>query len=130
MPRKTVQHIIVLKEKQERDKVLKVLEKEKGKVLHDSGERIIIVEVPEINKMEERLPSTIKPLKLKESNRIKSEISQLSQHELLFIDALILRSSEKFINEKKLRKPGSTKEEKKMLEGSDFLGDDMEMNDF
>lgn len=130
MPRKTVQHIIVLKDKQERDRVLKVLKKEKGKVLHDSNERIIIVEVPKINKMEEILPNTIKSLKLKENNRIKSEIPQLSQHELLFIDALKLRTSEKFINEKKLRIHGSTQEEKDMIRTPDFFGDDMEMKDF
>lgn len=131
MPTEMTKRTIVLKEKREKEEILKLLSESGGKVIHDSGERVLVIEVPKNNesKLKASLPNTSSLLRLTDHDNIKRNIIQPSPHELLFIDALKLRTSESFINEKRLRKPGSTPEEQKMLLESDFLGDDMSMND-
>lgn len=131
MPREVSKRTIVLKDKRERKKILKLLTESGGKILHDSGERVLVVEVPKDkkDKLETSLPSTSGLFKLADNKNIIKKITRPSEHEQLFIDALKLRTSEAFIKEKKLRKPGSTIEEKEMLMGSDFL-DDMDIDKF
>ena len=115
---------------EERENILKLLAESKGRVLHDSGERVLVIGVPKgkETKLKAVLPTTSSLLKLTDDKNIRRKVTRPSSHERLFIDALKLRTSKKFIDEKKLRKPGSTKEEKEMLKVSDFFGDDMEMN--
>ena len=104
--------------------MLKTLSKIGGKTLHDSGERVIIVEVPKTTRLQEVLPKTTKLLRLQDNAR--KAITKPTEHELLFIDALKLKYSEAFIKERKQRKPGSTPEEQAMLQESDFIEGDMD----
>ena len=131
MSQKVSKRTIVLKETKEREEILKALAESGGKILHDSGERVLVIEVPEDNKvkLEISLPRTSGLFKLADNKNIIKKITRPSEHEQLFIDALKLRTSETFINEKKLRKPGSTIEEKEMLMESDFL-DDIDIDKF
>ena len=124
MEKEKTKHTIVLKSKNDREKTLKALIERGGKVVHDSGERVLIVEVPKGTKLRQKLPATSKLLLLN-SNVIK-EISRPSEHERLFIDALKLRTSKAFIEEKKLRIPGSTPEEQEMMLESDFIEGDID----
>jgi hypothetical protein len=124
MSKEKTQHTIVLRDMKEREKVLKALSKCGGKPLHNSNERIIIVEVPETVKLRKELPKTAKLLRLQDN--IKKEISRPSEQELLFINSFKLKYSDAFIKEKKQRKSGSTPEEKAMLQESDFIEGDMD----
>lgn len=131
MPIETTEKTILLKETRDRENILKHLAESGGRVLHDSGERVLVIEVPMNNesKLKASLPTTSKLFRLTDSENVRNKIAQPSPHELLFIDALKLKTSESFINEKRMRKPGSTQEEKELLQESDFL-DDIGMDKF
>ncbi len=124
MANEKTMHTIVLKEKQDREKILKALKERGGKVVHDSGERVLIVEVPKRTRLRGALPRTAKLLRLRDN--VKRVITRPSEHELLFIDALKLKNSRAFINEKMRREPGSTPEEQEMLLESDFIEGDID----
>ncbi len=123
MVKEKIQHTIVLKNRQEKEQILKVLSERGGKILHDSGERVLIVEVPKRTRLKRALPRTSKLLRLREN--VKRVIIQPSERELLFIDAQKLKNSRAFIKEKKERVPGSTPEEQEMMLESDFIEGDI-----
>ena len=136
------QRTIVLERKQDRAKTLRAIAASGGKVLHDSGARILIVEIPADINIKETLEkgSSVKKTIIKgvEINGIliqKSEIKnldnifkkqkkRLTEQEHLFVNAMELRFSPEYIKERALRKPGSTPEEQLNFEGSEYLGDD------
>lgn len=123
MPNEITKKTIVLKSERDRETTLKAIAERGGRVVHDSGQRVLVIEVPKRTRLKDKLLPTTKIVKI--NGNVKRAISRPSKHETLFIDALKLRTSRKFINEKMQREPGSTPEEQKMFETSDFLGDDL-----
>jgi hypothetical protein len=109
---------LVLDAKKDREKVLKNLEDTGVKVVHDSGERVLEVELPEKNEtdIKKTLPNIAKLVV--SSSDVPRKLPKLSDNEKLYVDALKLRTSKAFIDERKRRKPGSTKEEKELFQAS------------
>lgn len=118
MTDKRVLRTIVLDTKEDRVKVLKSLEDSGVKVIHDSGERILEVALPEKREAEvgKILPS-IARLVAQDSDAPR-KLLKLSDNEKIYVEALKLRTSKAFIDERKRRKPGSTKEEKELFQAS------------
>jgi hypothetical protein len=123
MSKEKTQLTIVLKDKGEREAIRQALSERGGKILHDSGERVLIVEVPKRTRLKNALPKTSKLLRLRDN--VKRVITRPSIHELLFIDAMKLKNSRAYKLERMLREPGSTPEEKEMMIESDFIEGDI-----
>jgi hypothetical protein len=85
-----------------------------AKVRHDSGGRLIIIEIPE--EAEETLAKNIPTVQVVPiTEDMKVEIPDLNPDELLFLEALKKRYSKKFRDDKKKRKPGESPEEKQLF---------------
>lgn len=110
------QRTLVLDSSENRGVALQALRESGAKVLHDSGERVLVVEVPEEPLLRERLPGTSRLLELR--GDAKKELPRASDNELLFVEALQLRASPAFQEEKRRRAPGSTPQEQLLFQAS------------
>lgn len=101
----------------ERTKTLNALSLSDAKVSHDSGGRLIVIEVPEEAEQAliERLPGArLVPI----DSDVKNIMRDLDPTESLFLDALKIRTSKEYRDAKKQRKYGETPEEKKLFSAS------------
>jgi hypothetical protein len=100
-----------------RARVLNMLESSGAKVQHDSGGRLIVVEVSEGTEKDltERLTGVrLMPV----DSDVSDIIDDADSTEALFLEALKLRTSKRYRNAKKRRKVGETPEEKALVSGS------------
>ena len=98
----------------ERSKALNVISSLGAKVSHDSGGRLIVIEIPEKAEQDviKRLPGArLIPL----DSDITNLISNLDSTESLFLNALKIRTSKEYRDAKKKRKVGDTPEEKELI---------------
>ena len=88
-----------------------------AKIRHDSGGRLIIIEISkEVENAIEKSISGARVIPV--DSDMKDEISGLSSDELLFLSALKMRASKKYRSAKKSQKPGDSLEEQKLFSGS------------
>ena len=102
----------------DRSKVFTAMAAVGARVRHDSGGRLMVIEVPEgaERALAERLPGArLLPV----DADVKGEIADLDPTESLFLDALKLRTSDSFREAKRRRKYGETPEEQLLLTASD-----------
>lgn len=102
----------------ERNKALSAIASSGAKVRHDSGGRLIVIEVSvEAEKaLTERLAGVrLVPL----DSDVTDSIGDLEPTESLFLDALKIRTSKSYRDAKKRRKVGETPEEKELVSGPD-----------
>ncbi|MFX0185308.1 MAG: hypothetical protein ACFE95_19675 [Candidatus Hodarchaeota archaeon] len=100
-----------------RSKALKAISSSGAKVCHDSGGRLIVVEVRK--KTEKALIKLLPNARLVPiDSDIKDSIIDLDSTESLFLEALKIRTSKKYRTAKKTRKVGDTPEEKELISGS------------
>ncbi len=101
----------------DRTKALEAISASGAKVRHDSGGRLIIVEVPEeVEILKERLPQArLLPV----DADVRDKIANLDPTESLFLDALRIRTSEDYREAKRQRKYGDTPEEQELLSAPD-----------
>lgn len=101
----------------DRTKALEAISASGAKVRHDSGGRLIVVEVPEeAEVLRERLPEArLLPV----DADVRDEIANLDPTESLFLDALRIRTSEDYREAKRRRKYGDTPEEQELLSAPD-----------
>lgn len=110
-----------LRFKLDRRRELGALSAVRAKVCHDSGGRLIVVEVPEGAEKEllKRLPGArLAPV----DADVKDSIKDPDPTESLFLEALKIRTSKSYRDAKKKRKFGETPEEKKLTGGSCVRG--------
>ena len=109
----------LLESRMDRTKALNVAMTGHAKVVHDSGNRLLVIEATdsEIKAILKQLPDA-KIVSL--DSRFSRTIPDLSldENELIFVEALKIRTSAKFRKAKKLRKYGETPEEQKLTSGS------------
>lgn len=97
----------------DRSKTLTALTSMGGKVRHDSGGRLIIIETSK--KAEKELSKRMTGVRLVPlDSDVKDIISDLDPNEQLFLEALKIRNSKSFRDAKKKRKFGETAEEKEL----------------
>ena len=100
-----------------RTRVINTLSAMGVKVRHDSGSRLIIIDVPK-----EKEAAVIKDIPgarlIPIEQDMKDELKDLNPDELLFLGAIKKRVSKKYRDDKKNRKPGDSPEEKLLLSGS------------
>jgi hypothetical protein len=102
----------------DRAKALNAILASGAKIRHDSGGRLIIVEVTK--EAEKSLAKDLPEMRLvSASTDVRDSITNLDATESLFLDALKIRSSKKFQDAKKKRKFGETPEEKQLLSAPD-----------
>lgn len=109
----------LLESKMDRTRALNAAKTGRTKVVHDNGNRLMVIEASdsEIKTILKQLPDA-KVVSL--NSRFSQTISDLhlDENEMIFVDALKIRTSAKFIRAKKLRKYGDTPEEQKLTNGS------------
>lgn len=101
----------------DRRKALKAISLSGAKVRHDSGGRLIVIELPEKAEktLTERLPNArLVPVDFD----VRDSIADLDSTESLFLEALKIRTSKSYRDAKKRRKVGETPEEKELMTGS------------
>ena len=101
----------------ERTRTLKSISLSGAKVRHDSGGRLIVIEltVESRKKLKKLLPG-IQILSV--NSEVKDLISKLDPTEKLFLRALKIRNSKSYRNSKKRRKYGESPEEKELFSAS------------
>lgn len=102
----------------ERKKILTALAAEGAKVSHDSGGRLLLVELPgrSASALARRLPDArLVPL---DDAGIGEAVGDLDPTEALFIEALRIRASAKYRATKRRRKVGDTPEEQRLVSGA------------
>jgi hypothetical protein len=103
----------------DRSKVLNAIAASGARLRHDSGGRLMVVEVPEEAEqaLAERLPNVrLLPV----DADVKDEIADLDPTESLFLDALKLRTSDSFREAKRQRRFGETPEEQRLFTAPDI----------
>jgi hypothetical protein len=101
----------------ERRKVLTAVTSAGAKVRHDSGGRLIVVDVPpEAEKALAALPG-IRVLPLDAD--VKASLPNLDSTESLFLDALQIRTSREYRDAKSRRKVGESPEERELRSAPD-----------
>ena len=110
--------LLVFKKTKDRDKVLDILAKYKVKIIHDSCGRVINLDASKLTKeVLCELPKETKVVSLNEN--IKSHLEKLESGETRFLNALSIRLSSEFKENRKKRKPfGMEPEEKELFTGS------------
>lgn len=100
----------------DRRKALKAISESGAKVRHDSGGRIIEIEILE---EEEKILIKLLPRArlVTVDSDVKDSIIDLDTTESLFLEALKIRTSKSYREAKKLRKVGDTPEEKELISG-------------
>lgn len=85
-----------------------------GKVRHDSGERLIVIDTAGLDEgvLQERLTGA-RLVSLDED--IEALVPDLGDHEELFLEALRIRTSSSYRRMKKRQKPGESPEEKELF---------------
>ena len=102
----------------QRTKALNAISSSGAKVCHDSGGRLIVVEMPQKAEklLVKRLPTAqITPL----DSGVRKSIADLDSNESLFLEALKIRTSVKHRDAKKRRRIGQTPEEKMLISAPD-----------
>jgi len=98
----------------ERRKVLKAISLSGAKVCHDSGGRLIVIEV--LGEAEKALTKLLPRARLVPvDSDVRDSITDLDSTESLFLEALKIRTSTSYRDAKKLRKVGDTPEEKELI---------------
>lgn len=101
----------------ERRKVLTAVTSAGAKVRHDSGGRLIVVDVPpDAEKAVASLPG-VRMLPLDAD--VKASLSNLDSTESLFLDALQIRTSREYRDAKSRRKVGESPEEQELRSAPD-----------
>ena len=96
-----------------RVKVLKEVLSLGGKVLHDSGGRVIVINT---TKMDEALFARIPGARLVPLDaNVKDLVPDLDENKSLFVEALRIRASPRYRDLKARQKPGETPEEQALL---------------
>jgi hypothetical protein len=96
-----------------RVKVLKEVSSLGGKVLHDSGGRLIVINTSE---MDEALFARIPGARLVPLDAsVKDLVQDLDENESLFVEALRIRTSPRYRDLKARQKPGETPEEQALF---------------
>lgn len=99
-----------------RTKALNAISSSGAKVRHDSGGRLIVIEVPE--EAEKALTERLSRARLVPvDSDVRGLITDLDSTESLFLDALKIRTSKNYRDAKKRRKVGETPEEKELTSG-------------
>ncbi|MHA2423925.1 MAG: hypothetical protein ACXAEF_04005 [Candidatus Thorarchaeota archaeon] len=100
----------------DRRKALKAISSSGAKVIHDSGGRLIVIEVPE--EAEEKLDELLPEVRIESvDSDVRDSITDLDSTESLFLEALKIRTSKSYREAKKLRKVGDTPEERDLVSG-------------
>ena len=98
----------------ERTRALNAVTAVGAKVQHDSGGRLVVVNVPE--KAEKNLKEQLKGARLVPvDSEMEVDSEKLDDNESLFLEALKIRNSKSYREAKKKQKPGETPEEKKLF---------------
>src|SRR5688572_30708102 len=102
--------------KAKRNQVLNAIKSAGGKVRHDSGGRLIVVDLP--GDAEKVLAERLSDVRLVPLDTGLKEVSgELDPTESLFLDALSIRTSKGYRDAKKRRKVGDTPEERELVSG-------------
>ena len=118
---------LVLDDKGGRIRILNVVTSSGGKVLHDSGGRVVLIDTRGNDKeILGKLPQGSQLVGADQD--VKSSLVDLDPSESLFLDALKLRNSKKYRTAKQRRKPGETPEEIELLSGPCTEDDDLADN--
>ena len=108
--------LLVLDEKGGRIRVINVVTSSSGKVIHDSGGRVILIDTRGNDKeIIEKLPQGTQLVPADQD--VKSSLVDLDPSESLFLDALKLRNSKNYRYAKEQQKPGETLEEIELFSG-------------
>jgi len=106
-----------------RNKALNAISSSGSKIHHDSGGRLIIIEVSK--KAEKALVKLLPGGKLESVDYdAKKLIADLDSNDSLFLEALKTRTSKSYRDAKKRRKVGETPEEKELISGHCIIGED------
>jgi hypothetical protein len=106
-----------LRFKFDRQKELRAISNAGAKIRHDSGGRLILIEVPE--GAEKGLLQRLRDAQLVSPDTdVTALLKNLDPNETLFLEALKIRTSKSYREAKKKRKFGETPEEKMLTTGS------------
>jgi hypothetical protein len=110
--------LVLLQREEDKNDIINIVTAEGGKIIHDSGGRIIVVETDgSEEKIRGKLPQGAALVSPEEDAR--SRFTELDPSESIFLDALNIRSSSNYRTAKRLRKPpGEEPEERKLLSAS------------
>lgn len=103
----------------DRRKALNAISSLGAKVRHDSGGRLMLVEVPEekARDLREQLPGArIVPL----DSDVRDSLAELDSTESLFLAALRIRTSRSYREQKRRRVYGESPEEQELVSAPDF----------
>jgi hypothetical protein len=110
-----------LRFKFDRQKELRAISAVGAKIRHDSGGRLIVIEVPE--GAEKELLRRLRGARLVSVDAdVTDLLGDLNPTESLFLEALKIRTSKSYREAKKKRKFGETPEEKMLTTGSCIRG--------
>lgn len=102
----------------EKNKVLNTMKSAGAKVRHDSGGRLIVIEVSK--EAEKLLSQRLVGARLVPLDADAKEVlGEMDPTESLFLDALKIRTSKDYRDAKKRRKVGDTPEERELVSGPD-----------
>jgi hypothetical protein len=109
--------MVVLGAKDSRNKVIEIVTSEGGKVLHDSGGRVLLIKIEGTEeRINEKLPQGTKLLSTDQDEVARRSLSNIESSESIFLDALHLRRTPEYRDRKRNRRPpGEEPKEKELL---------------